>query len=100
MLDLIKANLGHVVTFVQEKYGELTKEEIDSIKENPQKLFTLVEEKFGVKRDEVEKFLGDKLQNQTGLNDVDSVLTDAENSIDGVKNSIDGMLKDKLEGTR
>ncbi|MGY3755505.1 hypothetical protein ACWOAQ_02495 [Helcococcus kunzii] len=100
MLDLIKANMGHVVTFIQEKYGELTKEEIDSIKGDPDKLFNLVEEKFGVRRDEVEKFLGDKLQNETDLNDVESVATDVENTVESVKSPIDGMLKDKIEGRR
>jgi len=94
MLDFIKANIGHVITVIQDKYGELTKEEIDSVNGEPEKLFSLVEEKFGASRDEVENFLNDKLGNRAGIKDGLGA------AASGLTDSVDGMLKGNLEGTR
>ena len=94
MLDYIKANLGHVITFIQEKYGELTKDEIDSVNGEPEKLFSLVENKFGVSRDEVESSINDKLANRAGAKDSLGMASS------GLTDSIDGILKGKHEGTR
>lgn len=57
MLELLKQNLSKVITFVQEKYGELSQEEVSLIQEEPNKLYSVLEEKFGVSKEEVEEYL-------------------------------------------
>lgn len=57
MLELLKQNLSKVITFVQEKYGELSQEEVSLIQEEPNKIYSVLEEKFGLNKEEVEEYL-------------------------------------------
>ena len=62
MLELTRENIDKIIRFVQDRFGELTGDEIRSIKETPEKLSLIIEEKFGVPKstvnDEIREFLG------------------------------------------
>lgn len=81
MLELLKQNLSKVITFVQEKYGELSQEEVSLIQEEPNKLYSVLEEKFGVNKEEVEEYLStltEKINLEGHDETVDSVRTTLE----------------------
>lgn len=65
MLELLKENVDKIIPFVQEKFGQLSEDEINDLKTNPSKIPLFVEEKFGVSREQVENtiraHLGDDL---------------------------------------
>ena len=76
MLEVLKENLGKVITLVQENYGELTQEEVSRIQENPEKLYLIVEDKFGVKKEKLDEYLSSlsgKLNISNSDNPIDSV---------------------------
>lgn len=89
MLEVLKENLGKVITLIQENYGELTKEEVARIQENPKMLYEIVEDKFGVKKEKLDEYLSgvaDKLSLSNPDNTVDSVgaaLQQGKNIFDG-----------------
>lgn len=89
MIEVLKENLGRVITLIQEKYGELTKDEVSLIQENPKKLYEIVEDKFGVKKEKLDEYLSgvaDKLNTSNLDNTVDSVgaaLQQGKNIFDG-----------------
>ena len=85
MLDFIKENTDNAIKFIQEKYGELTKDEIAGVKEKPEQLFELVKEKFGASKDEVENFFNDKFGKKEGIKDkVSDVASDVSDAIGGL----------------
>ncbi len=89
MLEVLKENLGKVITLIQEKYGKLTKEEIANIQQNPKMLYEIVEEKFGVKKENLDEYLSnvaDKLNisnPDTQLDSVGATLEQGKNLFDG-----------------
>ncbi|MGY3776604.1 hypothetical protein [Helcococcus sueciensis] len=89
MIDILKENLGRVITLIQEKYGELTKDEVSQIQENPKKLYEIVEDKFGIKKEKLDEYLSgiaDKLNLSNPDNPTDSVgaaLQQGKNIFDG-----------------
>jgi len=85
MLDFIKENADNAIKFVQEKYGELTKDEVAGIKDKPEQLFEVVKDKFGASRDEVEKFLSDKFGKKEGIKDkVSDAASNVSDAIGGL----------------
>lgn len=95
MLDLIKENLLNVTTLIQEKYGELTKEEIDTFRQNPEELFNLLERKFNVSRDEVEDFISNNVTNH-----LDNPVEDVAAQGLGLNTSVTSPLEGNIEGLK
>lgn len=89
MLEVLKENLGKVITLIQENYGELTKEEVARIQENPKMLYEIVEDKFGVKKEKLDEYLSD-VAGKLNLSNPDNPIDNVGATLQQGKNLFDG----------
>lgn len=63
MSESIRENIDKIIPFIQERFGELTSDELSRVRETPERLSLLIEEKFGVPKSTVEDEIGQFLRN-------------------------------------
>lgn len=89
MLEVLKENLGKVITLVQEKYGELTQEEVAQIQENPKILYKIVEDKFGIKKEKLDEYLS-SVASKLNLSNDDNLIDSVGVTVEQGKNLFNG----------
>ena len=53
--DIVEGNWKQLKGSVQEKWGDLTNDDLDRVQGNRQKLAGLIQEKYGLAKDEAER---------------------------------------------
>ncbi|WP_109465940.1 CsbD family protein [Albibacillus kandeliae] len=57
--DIVEGNWKQLKGSVQEKWGDLTNDDLDRVQGNRQKLAGLIQEKYGLAKDEAERQIDD-----------------------------------------
>lgn len=93
MLESLKENLGQVINFVEEKYGELTKDDVKNLQEKPNEFFDIVSKKFNVEKKEVEDYVYGKISELEGNETVKKMEQGVTNAAENAKDIFGGFNK-------